>query len=139
MDFPATSTEGVEVTLQIRAENSFQRNHKRTVWCHSEECAVQALGQARYGSVTHKWPITLAQFRSTHPLSGVTKNTIQPSDSKEPEMALSAILTPEAIPQKSLRKRGRPRKGKALIAAERMQAYRARKTATALSRGESRT
>ena len=64
----AISGPGVAVTVEAKPENRFQRTRKRTIWCHSDECAVQRLGIALYGRVTHKWPITLAQFRATKPL-----------------------------------------------------------------------
>lgn len=68
---PSGSVKGDGVSLVIEAtpENRFQRTRRRTVWCHSEECAIQCLAIAKYGLATHKWPITLAQFRATKPLS----------------------------------------------------------------------
>jgi hypothetical protein len=66
---------GVKVTLDVRAQGKYQRDRKQTVWCHSEECAIQALAIALYGPEMHKWPITLAEFRSTNPLSASVKKT----------------------------------------------------------------
>lgn len=55
---------GHSITITIKPENGFQRQRKVTVWTCCDECRVQALGQAKYGPATHRWPITLAQFRS---------------------------------------------------------------------------
>ena len=56
---------GRSVQIVIPAENGFQRNRKSTVWVCSNECAVQALAISKYGPASHRWPISLAQFRST--------------------------------------------------------------------------
>jgi len=64
----AVSGPGVSIIIEDRPENRFQRTRKRTVWCHDDECAVQCLAISKYGRATHKWPITLAQFRATKPL-----------------------------------------------------------------------
>jgi hypothetical protein len=41
----------LKVVLHVRpqAGEKFKREHRQTVWCHSEECAIQALAVARYG------------------------------------------------------------------------------------------
>jgi len=44
------------------------RTVKHSVWCCSDNCAIQTLATALYGPASHKWPITLAQFRATKPL-----------------------------------------------------------------------
>jgi hypothetical protein len=64
----AVSGPGMSITIHDQAENRFQRTRTRTVWCHDDECAVQCLAISKYGRATHKWPITLAQFRATKPL-----------------------------------------------------------------------
>jgi hypothetical protein len=71
------------LTIQHRAENQFRRNSRRTVWCHSKECAIQTLAIAKYGLPPSRWPITLSQFRATDPLEGsdVRKPTSEVSDS----------------------------------------------------------
>jgi hypothetical protein len=46
-----------------------KRPRKCTVWCCSDECAIQALGISKYGRKTSAWPITLDQFRALKPLS----------------------------------------------------------------------
>lgn len=59
---------GVSMTIEDRPENRYQKTRKRTAWCHNEQCAVQVLAVSKYGRASHKWPITLAQFRATRPL-----------------------------------------------------------------------
>lgn len=68
---PAWAVEGsgVSITIEEKGENRFQRTRKRTVWCHSQECAIQRLAIAKYGKDASKWPITLAQFRALNPLN----------------------------------------------------------------------
>jgi len=61
---------GVKVVLNVRPQGKYERERKQTVWCCSDECAIQALAVAHYGPSTHKWPITLAQFRAMNPLRG---------------------------------------------------------------------
>jgi hypothetical protein len=63
-------SKGYKIQITRKADNEYCRESKRTVWCHSKECALQALAVAKYGPTTHRWPITLAQFRATHPLEG---------------------------------------------------------------------
>jgi len=119
-------TRGVKVVLRLKTENAFKREHKKTVWCHDTECAIQALAIAKYGSASHKWPITLAQFRAMTPLSDVTKITPEGVDSKEPKIAvLGNMDVPHSDPI-FVTKRGRPRKVHALTPAERVRAYRQR-------------
>ena len=67
----ATDQPGIQITVSAPAENKFRRETRRLVWCHSDECAIQALAVSRYGSASHKWPITLAQFRATKPLDAL--------------------------------------------------------------------
>jgi len=74
---PSWCVEGDGITIQIeaKAENKFQRTRKRTVWCHSDECAIQCLGLSKYGNDTSRWPITLSQFRATKPLEAFRRTT----------------------------------------------------------------
>lgn len=55
-------------TLQIirPAENAFKGKRKSTVWVCCEECAIQATAVSKYGVATHKWPVTLSQFRTLY-------------------------------------------------------------------------
>ncbi len=59
---------GVRIALNLRPQGKYERERKQTVWCCNDECAVEALAIARYGPATHKWPITLAQFRAMNPV-----------------------------------------------------------------------
>jgi hypothetical protein len=124
----AVEGKGCSVVIEEKPENSYKRTRRRTVWCHSEECAVQALAISKYGRASHKWPVTLAQFRGIEELSAVTKNTPNRIDSKERKTALNAIMDPGPIPRLFVTKRGRPRKEAALSGAERMRDYRARRS-----------
>jgi hypothetical protein len=120
------ATEGVKVVLRLRPENRFKGERKQTVWCHNEECAIQSLAVARYGPATHKWPITLAQFRATNPLSNVTKSTSQSVDSTSPKSADFGIMDPEYQKGVFVTQNGRPRNPNALTDAQRAKAYRER-------------
>lgn len=68
------SGSGRKVVLHVRPRpgEKFKREHRCTVWCCGDKCAIQALAIARYGPATHKWPITLAQFRAMNPLKNLT-------------------------------------------------------------------
>jgi len=67
---PSDCTEGSgrKITIRIEPQSRFHRASRRTVWCHSDECVYQAMAIAKYGSVSHKWPVTLVQFRAMNPL-----------------------------------------------------------------------
>lgn len=56
---------GSQIQIVRRAENSYKRDSKATVWVCSRECGVQALAISKYGVASYKWPVTLAQFRAT--------------------------------------------------------------------------
>lgn len=62
---------GHRIQITRRAENNFKRESKATVWVCTEECGVQALGVSKYGKASHKWPVTLAQFRATVKRAGL--------------------------------------------------------------------
>lgn len=123
-------SEGYRLKITHKAENEYRRDSKRAVWCHSKECAIQAIAVAKYGPSTHRWPITLAQFRSTDPLRGLDRaETIAETriNTGAPE-SLFENVDPEDGPgvserfTGSKRKGGRPRKWAS--EAERMRAYR---------------
>lgn len=65
---PKGEKPGRDVQLTLRSDGHFRRERRVTVWCHDDECAIEAMAIARYGLDTSKWPITLAQFRATKPL-----------------------------------------------------------------------
>ena len=58
--------EGVRIALRVKAGKFGHRDRQRTVWCCSESCAVQAYAVAEMGPVTHRWPISLAEFSVAH-------------------------------------------------------------------------
>jgi hypothetical protein len=66
--------EGVTIQIEAKPENKFQRTRKRSVWCHSDECAIQCLGLSKYGNDTSRWPITFGQFRAMKPLEVFRKS-----------------------------------------------------------------
>ena len=126
------ASEGQTVKLEVKLVNNFHRTSHRTVWCHSEECVIQALAIARYGLPTHKWPVTLAQFRATHPLEGLdrTETIAGTCINTEAKIGLFENLVLEAtdefpyVNRASKRKGGRPRKWNS--EAERVREYRRR-------------
>jgi hypothetical protein len=61
----ALKSAGRSIQVATALEYGQKRARKTTVWVCTDECAVQALGQAKYGTNTCKWPVTLNQFRST--------------------------------------------------------------------------
>jgi hypothetical protein len=124
-------SEGYRIQITHKAENGFHRDRRRTVWCHSRECAIQALAVAAYGPSTRDWPITLAQFRATHPLELSDRsetiaetriNTGAPEGlfgNPDPEYGQGVSERSRAL---KTRKGGRPRKW--ISDAERMRARR---------------
>jgi len=92
----AVSGPGVKLTIEAKPENRFQQNQrarKRTVWCHNEECAIQTLAVSKYGPASHKWPITLAQFRAMNRdvirRAACYEIPSQDADSRDPKNALN--------------------------------------------------
>lgn len=57
---------GRHIEVTAKPEYGDKRTRKATVWCCSDECAVQSLAIAKYGAASHKWPISLAKFRTMH-------------------------------------------------------------------------
>ena len=57
------SNKGRTIQLTQAPEYGSKRQRKAAAWVCSDECAYQALGLAKYGP-SHKWPISLAKFRS---------------------------------------------------------------------------
>jgi hypothetical protein len=62
----ALTDKGQSIQITRRAENAFQRDRKVAVWVCTRECGLQQLAISRYGDATHKWPVTLAQFRAAN-------------------------------------------------------------------------
>lgn len=124
----AVTGEGLPVKITVKAENRFKRDSTKTVWCCSEECAIQTLGIAKHGINTYKWPVTLAQFRAME-RANVTKSRPQITDSRDS----SGCLNPETVSECGsgifVTKRGRPKKANPMTGAERVRAHRAHKEA----------
>lgn len=60
----AIASDGYAFSLETRPDNKFQhRSTKHKVWCCSRECGVQSLARNKYGEASHRWPVTLAEFR----------------------------------------------------------------------------
>ena len=120
---------GFNFQIAFRAANKFLRDSKRTAWCCSEECAVQTLVTAKYGEVTHRWPISLAEFKKTPECrsflqgirSDVTNSPSQPVDSTEAK-------TPKIHSMRGRYTRKPGRKAKFASNAEKQKAYRERVT-----------
>jgi len=128
----AISHTGVETKLHLRAHNRFARDSKRTVWCCSESCALQARAQAEMGTATHKWPMTLAEYAAheratSQRRSNRAETPSQVPDSTGPKIGKNAKVNLPYMDTKnagvSARKGGRPRKWE--NNGERMRAYRA--------------
>ncbi len=128
------SGKGRILVLSLKPGNRFCRQTKRTVWVCSDDCAFQTLAISKYGTATHKWPVTLAQFKATNPLP-LSEDCHRPetiaerrinSGSSEPENKLLDQPYLDLVSgRKSGRKTrigGRPRKWKS--DAERKRAYR---------------
>ena len=123
----AVSGNGQLVKIIVRPENRFMRRAStKTVWCHNEECAIQTLAIARYGSASHKWPVTLAQFRAMHKLSARHEKSTQNADSKTTSKGLNRKSISGHGSPIFVTPKGRPRKSRVLSDAERARSYRAR-------------
>jgi len=78
---PEGALRNVGQTISITAATEFgdKRTRKHSVWCCTDECAVQALAISKYGKSSFRWPITLAQFRAMNPLKEVSPVTAKRS------------------------------------------------------------
>jgi len=59
----AASSGGLKVTVRVKAENKMRRDRSRKVWVCSEDCAWCVLAVAEMGKGSHRWPISLAEFK----------------------------------------------------------------------------
>ena len=100
------------------------------MWTCSDECAYQALAIAAYGRASHKWPITLAEFKALNPLPARTETIAETrinTGAKSGEYEVMAPLVMEVVSVRKTafkRKGGRPRKWTS--EADRLRAYRTR-------------
>ena len=130
----AVASDGYAFSLETRPDNKFQhRSTKHRVWCCSKECGIQSLARNKYGEASHKWPVTLAEFRQ---LEGepffrgltVTKYPLQTrinTGSDEGLFEKVALPSTEGFRNAA----GRPKRH--LSAAARQRAYRDRQRASA--------
>jgi hypothetical protein len=125
---------GFKIRIEI-GPKKFRGASKRMVWCHDEECAVQTLAVSRYGVASHRWPITLAQFRSLPEVKELIRRSAcyeipsQGVDSTSPKNGKSQELTSDAQNQfrnaeNPVKRKGRPKQYAS--AASRQRAYRDR-------------
>ncbi len=133
----ATSSPGLMVRLALRPMNGFERKRRVTVWCHSDECALQVLAVAQYGPATHKWPLTLTQFRAMNRLDRAetyAQTRIKSGAAKADFQIMGSDALP-GFPNARKRVGGRPRKWRS--DAERMRTFRRnrRRAAPAVSSG----
>jgi hypothetical protein len=116
------------VVLHLQPSNRFCRATKKTVWCCSGECCYQALAIAAYGPASHKWPITLAEFKALNPLPDRTETIAETrinTGAKSGECDIMAPLVMEGVSVRKTafkRKGGRPKKWTS--EAVRLRAYR---------------
>lgn len=129
---------GYVFDLETRPDNKYQhRSTKHKVWCCSEECTVQSLARNKYGEASHKWPVTLAEFRQiegepfVRGLKGSDRYEmpLQVAENTEPKMGLNEEMT---LPPTGVNfvTRGRPKTHS--TAAARQRAYRDRQRAVAV-------
>lgn len=59
----ALLSDGFTFSLESAKEKFKTRAGHRKVWCCSGECVIQSLARNKYGESSHKWPVTLAEFR----------------------------------------------------------------------------
>lgn len=124
----AVTSGGESIKVTAKAENRFKRDSTKTVWTCSRECGVQMLAISKYGPASHKWPIALSQFRAMEKRPAVTKMPVKTTDSKDSSEGLFSESISEHDSAFFVTKKGRPRKTNPLTGAERVRAYRVRKT-----------
>ena len=137
---PSWATDsGVRIKLRLKAENSFRRDHSRTVWCCSRPCAVQAFAISKMGPASHRWPVSLADFETVHrheierALEGSdrTETPLETRINSGVEEANFEVALPPHQEEVSVRsqvvsaRNGRPRKWGS--EAQRLKAYRNRR------------
>ena len=123
----AVSVTGVAVKITVKPENRLKRRAStKTVWCHDEECVIQTLAISKYGPASHKWPITLAQFRAMYKQAARHEKSLQNADSKTSSQGLNQKSISEYGSPIFVTQKGRPRKSRVLSDAERARAYRVR-------------
>ena len=82
---------GFPVKIEVKRENSFKRTRQRTVWCHSEECAIQTKAISKYGLNSWRWPITLGEFRAMEKQAARHEKSPKVIESKTSNSALNQV------------------------------------------------
>ena len=90
----ALMSPGFQFSLESAKEKFKTRAGRRKVWCCSGECVIQALARNKYGESSHKWPVTLAEFRQIEGLPFLRRLEcyeigLQPVDSTNPQISLN--------------------------------------------------
>jgi len=138
----ATTCTGYAFALETMPDSKFQhRSTKHRVWCCGEECVVQALAQNKYGVASHKWPVTLAEFRQLEgepflrrlKRSNRTESTLQVVETVESKTGLFEKVTLPHTEGISVRLRGRPRKWES--EKDRLRSYRDKQRTEGLTEG----
>jgi hypothetical protein len=93
------TSDGIVIEIEDNAENKFQRTRKRSVWCHSDECAIQTLMLSKYGKDTSRFPITLAQFRATKPLDAFRRTLVKTRKKRAPNQTYLQRLQTAVSPR----------------------------------------
>lgn len=140
----ATCSPGETLRLRILSKARFKRDCTKTVWVCAPVCSLQARAIAAMGPATYKWPMTLAEFAATekrHHRRSLAGQTVTKTDanrqclrgSQRDDFANMELPQPESVlvtqeGPGTHRKGGRPRVANPLSPAERMRAYRQRKS-----------
>ena len=125
----AVEEDGFSFRLESAKEKFKTRAGHRTVWCCSGSCVAQPLARNKYGESSHKWPVTLAEFRQLEGQAFLERlecyeTTPQSADSTDPKISQNEKLTlPYAGGFRNAS--GRPRTHSSNAA--RQRAYRAKK------------
>jgi hypothetical protein len=131
----SVASDGYVFSLETRPDNKFQhRSTKHRVWGCSGECVIQSLARNKYGEASHKWPVTLAEFRQIEgspflrSLERLDRDEIpsQSVENKDQKMGLFENVTTDALEgfRNAPRRSGRRKQHSS--AAARQRAYRDR-------------
>ncbi len=89
----AQTKPGLMVKITPRPTTKFKQTHSSQVWCHNEDCAIQAIAVATWGP-SIRWPMTLAEFKRTNPLGKQQNPPARRSlEYKQAQMARRTLAT----------------------------------------------
>jgi hypothetical protein len=122
-------TGGITTRLRVKASYGQKSDRWHTVWCCSNDCAIQSHAVAEMGPATRHWPVTLAEYAALNRDrilgSDRTETIAEPRENSGSAEAKNEIVDPEVNPGVSVRQKrpgGRPRKWQSEAA--RLRAYR---------------